>query len=342
MTNSQSAQGALELQESILATVTSLLQDARVLAVNAGNPALNDADRASLATDLQGRYAQLLGLANSTDGNGQYLFSGYKGSTQPFAENAPGNVIYYGDQGQRLVQISASRQVAASSSGAEVFQLIKNGNGTFVTAADKLNAGTGIVSPGTLLDPAAWAASNQNFTISFTSATTYNVIDNESALPVVTDATYTSGTAISFAGVQLEITGGPVSGDSFTLQASSTQQDIFSTISALIAALNTPSKGNVAGNAKLTNELNTALSNLDLALDNVLTVRASVGATLREVEAQRNIGEDLGLQYSATLSELQDLDYAKAISDLTLRQVNLEAAQKSFLRVQGLSLFNYL
>jgi len=97
-----------------------------------------------------------------------------------------------------------------------------------------------------------------------------------------------------------------------------------------------------AGNAKLTNNLNTALSNLDNDLNNVLTVRASVGARMKEIDSVKSTGQDIALQYQQTLSGLQDLDYAKAISDLTLKQTNLQAAQKSFVAVQSLSLFNYM
>lgn len=344
MTNSNSARSALELQESILSQVTSLLQDARVLAVNAGNPGLNSSDLASLATDLQGRYNQLLGLANSTDGNGQYLFAGYRSSTQPFAEAAPGTVAYNGDQGQRLLQVSASRQLAVSSSGAEVFQMMRNGNGTFVTAADSANTGAGVVSAGTVLDPAAWAASSRDFTITFTSATTYDIVDNgPPSSTLVSGATYTSGTSITVAGAQFNIAGQLASGDNFSVQASRNNQDIFSTLHDLMSALNTPSGGTPsARNAALTNSLNTAFSNIDLALDKVLTVRATVGSSLREVDAHLDAGEDFALQYSRTLSELQDLDYAKAISDMAQKQAGLEAAQQSFLRIQGLSLFNLL
>lgn len=341
MTNGDQAKNALSLQESVLAQAGDLLQNVRVLAVNAGNGALSNSDRATLATELQGHYQQLLGLANSTDGNGQYLFAGYKGGTTPFTQGAA-SVNYNGDQGQRLVQISASRQVAVSSSGAEVFQLIKNGNGTFVTAAAGANTGTGIVSPGTVLNPTAWAASSRNFQVAFTSATTYDVVDNGPPVStLVAGATYTSGTAITIAGAQFSIAGSPATGDTFTIQASKTNQDIFSTLSSLITALQTPVSGG-AGNARLTNDLNTALSNLDLAHDSLLTVRAAVGSTLKEVETQRSTNDDLATQYKSTLSGLQDLDYAKAISDMTLKQASLDAAQKSFLKVQGLSLFNFI
>lgn len=342
MTNADNASNALALQESTLGQAGDILQNARVLAVNAGNPALSNADRASLATELQGFYDQLLGLANTTDGNGQYLFSGYKGGTTPFSQTSLGNVTYNGDQGQRVVQISASRQAPISSSGAEVFQRIRNGNGVFVTAAASANTGSGIVSVGTVLDQATWNASSRNFQINFTSATTYDVVDNGPPVStVVTGAAYTSGSSITIAGAELNITGTPANGDVFTVQASRTDQDVFKTLGSLITALKTPLSG-ASGSARLTNNLNTALSNIDLAQDNLLTVRSIAGATLKEVETQRGLGEDLALQYKSTLSSLQDLDYAKAISDMALKQANLDAAQKSFLKVQGLSLFNFI
>jgi flagellar hook-associated protein 3 FlgL len=368
--NGDFAGSTLALQESVLGQVNELLQDVRVIAVNAGNPSLSDADRKTLASDLQGRYDQLLGLANSTDGEGQYLFSGFKSSTLPFTETSSGAVAYNGDQGQRMMQISASRQVAVSSSGAEVFQLIKNGNGTFVSAAGATNTGTGIVSPGVVVDPTKWSntANSQDFSIVFDvdstvvpSVTTYDIIDNDSGNSLLTGLapaaapyprTFTSGGSIQFVsqgaepafdfGASLTISGQPADGDTFTVQASSTDQDIFGTMKDLIAALQTPVNTTASGNTRLTNKLNTALSDIDLAQDNLLTVRATVGANMREVEATQETGEDLSLQYKETLSDLRDLDYAKAISDMALKQVNLEAAQQSFLRIQGLSLFNFL
>lgn len=344
MTNSANASDALELQEAVLTRVTEMLQDVRVLAVNAGNPVLSRADLDSLASEIQSRYEQLLSLANATDGNGQYLFSGFRSSTQPFAESAPGTVDYNGDQGQRLLQVSASRQLAVSSSGAEVFQQIRDGNGTFVTAAASTNAGTGIISPGTVLDPAAWEAGSGDFTISFTSATTYDIVDNgPPPSTLVSGATYTSGSAITITGVQFNISGVPATGDSFSVQTSRTDQDVFSTLHDLVTALQTLGGGaGAVSNAALTNNLNTAFSNIDQALDKVLTVRATVGASLREVDSHVNAAEDLGLQYSRMLSDLQDLDYAKAISDLAQKQAGLEAAQQSFVRIQNLSLFNFL
>ena len=88
--------------------------------------------------------------------------------------------------------------------------------------------------------------------------------------------------------------------------------------------------------------VSTALGGLDTSLDNVLTTRAQIGSQLVEVEQLGFIGSDLDLQYATTLSSLQDLDYNEAISRLTQQQTYLQAAQQSFLKTTGLSLFNYL
>ena len=337
-TNTGSATSSLGLEDSMLSSVGNLIQDVRTAAIQAANAPLTDQDRAGIAMELRSRYQELLGLANSTDGNGQYMFSGYKGATKPFAENSLGNVTYQGDQGQRLIQISPSRQMAVSDSGASVFQQIKNGNGTIVGAAAAANTGSGIIDPATvtnLADPNL----RQTVSIVFNNPpTTFNVTGtgNPGNVP------YTAGSTISYNGWTMNIKGAPQSGDTFTVQPSS-NVDMFKTLGDLITQLETPVQGGGASaTAKLANNINTAIQNFDQSLQNVLTVRASVGARMNEVDSVKSTGQDLQLQYQQTISQLQDLDYAKAITDLTRQQTTLEAAQKSFTKVQGLSLFNYM
>ena len=357
-TNNGSASDSLTLEESTLGSITTLLQNVRDISVNAGDPTLNQSDRASLATALRGSYQDLLGLANSTDAGGQYLFSGYQGGTRPFSESAPGVVAYNGDQGQRLIQVSSSRQIAVSDSGADVFQRIPNGNGSFATQAAG-NGGTGVIDSGTVLDPAKWnaAGNNKDYTVKFSvsgGVTSYDIIDNVSGKSLLTGAapgaapyprTYTSGSNIDFSqagppafdfGARLSIAGAPADGDSFTVKAS-TNQDVFKTIDDLANLLQTSSS-----NAALTNGLTALQRNLDNALENVSTVRSSTGSRMKELDLVKSVGDNRALQYSQTISSLQDVDYARAASELTQQQVNLEAAQKSFAKVSGLSLFNYL
>jgi flagellar hook-associated protein 3 FlgL len=349
-----------------------LLTHVKTLAVNAGDGALTTSDLDSLGTELRANFQELLGLANSTDGNGQYLFSGYQGSTQPFSETNPGVVAYKGDQGQRLIQISASRQVPISDAGSDVFQLIKNGNGSFATAANAANTGTGIVSPGTVVDQTAWnaAANPKSFTIKFfvdstvnPPVTTYDIVDNTTGNSLETGApsgagpylrTYTDGGTISLKtqappdtnatpfdyGAEVSIKGTPATGDSFTIQPS-TSVDIFTTLNNLITAVDAAERTPL-GSTQLSNALNIAHSNLSNAIDNILTVQAKVGTRLKEVQDAQSASSDLNLQFQQTVSTLTDLDYNKAISDLIFQQTALQAAQQSFVKVSGLSLFNFL
>lgn len=243
--NRQNAKSGLSAVEGTLQSVTSLLQDVKTTVIAAGNATLSNAERGFQASELRGRFEELMGLANSRDALGNYMFSGYQSTTPAFVETStvtPGGTVagaaYQGDQGQRLLQVDASRQMAISNPGQAVFQ----GGG----------------------------------------------------------------------------------------------QDIFQTLGELITLLQTP------GTTGLTAGLELANGNVDLALDNVLTIRASVGARLQELDALDSAGEDRHLQYSQTLSELQDLDYASALTELSKQQTILEAAQRSFVSTSNLSLFNFI
>lgn len=87
---------------------------------------------------------------------------------------------------------------------------------------------------------------------------------------------------------------------------------------------------------------NDVLADLDLALDNILKVRTTVGSRLRALDDQDAQNEKFVLDMRSTLSDIRDLDYAEAISRFNLEQTALEAAQQAFARVQNLSLFNFL
>lgn len=234
--NRQYATNTLTTVEGTLSSVTALLQDVRDIVVASGNGLLTDSQRGFQATALTSRFDELLGLANSRDAFGKYVFSGFQTDTPAFVKTATG-ATYQGDTGQQLLQVEATRQMAVNNSGQSVFQ----GGG----------------------------------------------------------------------------------------------QDIFQTITGLITLLQTP--GTPAPGA-----LTTSLGDVDLALNNVLTVRASVGSRLQELDSLNNFGEDRGLQYSQILSELQDLDYTQALTKLSQQQFTLEAAQRSFSSISKLSLFNFI
>ncbi|MDR7341939.1 flagellar hook-associated protein 3 FlgL [Pantoea alhagi] len=115
---------SVSLEESTLQNVTSAVQSAQTLVISAGNGALSDDDRASYATQLEGVRNQLLNLANSTDGNGRYIFAGYNSGSAPFTEDASGKVVYNGGSEAITQKVDASRTMTTSHTGEQVFKSI--------------------------------------------------------------------------------------------------------------------------------------------------------------------------------------------------------------------------
>lgn len=344
--NNTAATNSLSLSDGILQSVTSLLQSAHDTAVTgaAGN-SMSDANRKALATDLQGRLNDLLGLANSTDGNGNYLYSGAQGSVQPFVNTASG-VVYQGDDVQRNMQVAPSRQISSSDSGADIFMRIRNGNGTFQAASATANSGTGIISQGVVTNAALYSANSYQVTFG-AGGTTYSITDVTGGPPGVavagqTGVAYTSGQAISFNGIQFSITGTPAAGDTFNVTPS-TNQSVFDTLNKLITTLSTPLAGASAATIAANGQaMSDGISALGQDLNSVLGVRATTGSRLNELTALQTTGTQLGLQYKQTLSTIQDTDYNKAATDLAQQKLILQAAQQSFALVSKLSLFNYM
>jgi len=235
------ADNRLQREEVALQGAISALQRVRELAVQGLNDTYGSANRKSIAIEVRQRLDELLDLANSKDGNGEYLFGGFQSDTQPFTgdpNQATGAVFaYQGDQGQRMSQISATREVAISDPGTDAFSFTDtNGNPSSIFA------------------------------------TVYNL--------------------------------------AVDLEADNPQGD--------------------------------SLTNIDKAMEQVLTVEAKVGSRRNVVESQQIIHEEHTVTLKSSISDLEDLDYASAISDMNLQMTGLQAAQQAYSKVQGLSLFNYI
>ena len=344
-TNRSSAKSSMGFVESALQNAGDLLQEMQRLTVDGGNGAMLQSDREKLATELEGRLADLLGVANTADGAGGYLFSGFKTTTQPFTAT-PTGAAYQGDSGVRQLQVSESRKVPLSASGSAVFESIPTGNGTFQTKADTDNTGAAIISSGSVVDRKGLDGSKYEIVFDVSAdtppVTTYSVYrtDPSSDEPLQEGVPYKEGQQIAFGGMAMDIKGVPAAGDKFSVEPSQ-KQSVFTTVTDLIKTLRLPGDG-AAGKAALTNQLNTAIDNLKNAHDNVLTVQASVGAHMNELDYLDMAGSDLDIQYATTLDDLQGLDTVKAISDFSQQQLTLQAAQMSFKTMSGLSLFNVL
>jgi flagellar hook-associated protein 3 FlgL len=334
-TNSNSAHTSLSTEDTALTQVQNALQSLRDLALEANNSTQSAQDRGAIATQAAQIQKTLLSLANTQDGSGNYIFAGYATQTQPFSSSATG-ATYSGDQGQRQVQIAPGETVVVGDNGDLVFNQVKTGNGTFVASASAANTGTGVVGATTVSDPTAYTGGT--YSIKFTATNTYQVLD--SANNVVTSGTYADGQTIAFSGVQVTLAGQPAAGDSFSV-APSTNQSVFTTVQNLVTALQ-QSGSSAAGTTQLNNSMNAAINNIDQALSQSQNVQSSVGARLNSITTQQSVAGSQQVQLKQSISTLQSLDYAAAITTLNQQNTTLSAALQAYTLTQGLSLFKYI
>lgn len=247
--NNKAVESTLSMSETALTQSSDLLSTIKSLAIQAGNAALDDSQLKMLQQQLQGNINEMVGYANSTDGRGNYLFSGDKVDVAPFVlDGSTFGVTYQGDSGQRDVQISPSRQMQISEAGSNVF-------------------GDGLAT-GTL----------------FKTLQDFNKLLGDGR----------AGAAVA-----------------------------------------TPPYDYSA-------QLSTVLANLDSAQNTLSQSVASIGARRSENDNVQNMGEDLTLQYQTSISNLQDLDMPKAISDFTMAHTSLQYSQQIYSKMMSLSLFNYI
>jgi flagellar hook-associated protein 3 FlgL len=235
------AQLKLNTLEANLTSVTNLLVATQSSLVAAGNGALSNAERKIIGTELQGSLEALIGLANTKDAAGNFIYSGFKSDTAAFTAT-PTGATYNGDAQQQLLQVDPQRQMSVN-----------------------------------------------------------------------------------------------VTGDTLFLNGS----NVFSTLKDIVTLLNTPIT-DATTQANFTSGLSTAIGKLQGSVDNVLNVRTAIGTKLNELDALDVAGTDRDLQYSQSLSDLQDLDYTAALTDLAKQQTIIEAAQKSFVTTTSLSLFDFM
>ena len=115
---------SLQVEETALDSIVNTLQRVRELTIQANNDTYDGNQRAAISLEIQEHFEAITGFANTTNGNGEFLFGGYNNRDVPF-ENVAGVVNYKGDQGQQLLQISATRQVASGDNGFDSFMNLR-------------------------------------------------------------------------------------------------------------------------------------------------------------------------------------------------------------------------
>ncbi len=333
--NSGLVEHRLRLQEQALSDVGDNLGRARTLAIQANNAALSPTDRSLLAVEIRALRDEMLSTANRDDGNGRRLFAGSRDGITPFS-TAGGVVSYSGDDGQNRVEVAAGFAVAETDPGSDVFMRVRTGDGQVRGIASTANTGTGVLQSTVITDQSSWDGSARR--IEFTGADNYRVLDAGGT--ELATGTWTSGSAIDVGGVRVTVTGAPAAGDTFTAERAP-NRDVFATLKLMADALEAPASTAVQRAAR-DNVIASSITDIATAQDHMLALRASTGARLASLESASGTRGAEGVSLASTLSGLRDVDYAEAASRLALQATALEAAQRTMLRVQTLSLFDRL
>ncbi|BDX07806.1 flagellar hook-associated protein FlgL [Planctobacterium marinum] len=338
--NNTLLQNSLSQEEAILSNVTSSANRARVLVVQAGNGINTDEDRAAIASELEQIRDEIFDLMNSQDANGKYIFAGNQADSPAFDfdATATGNrYLFQGDDGQNKIQLSSNVTVANGDSGREVFENVLarlSGTVTGGTATASISiAQQGAFDSFHKANYDAVTAANNTFTGTINGAgtqITFNDPDN-------TTVNFTSGEPFTFKGIEFTVTGAPTNTVEFTLSQPE-KKNLAVTLDEISRALSDPT---VTGDA-LQEALSDALVGLDNGLKKVSNTVSSIGGRINIAESVYESNLDLEIANKDARSQIEDVDYAEAISELSKQETALQAAQQTFGRVTNLSLFDYI
>lgn len=452
--------------ETALESIGTALQRVNELVIKGGNGSYTDADRVSTAEELKQLQEQILGLMNSQDANGRYLFSGSDAAQPPYSQNADGTYSYHGNQTAVGLPVGDGLVLPSNTTGWEAFDKAINTTRTSVTPTgatpddNKLNMSGGIVSSASAYNSSF--VPGQPYTLTFVSATEFRITDGagvnvtadsstagvysatdaaaqkftfrgvdltlnvnlsradaasaataeaalgldpggsgstrtyefSSTLPtlsptrsagntsaaVVTQASVTdravfnttypangatlvynagayelrsgnnpplpatvSGTTVSVAGASFEISGTPNDGDQFVIDTSTHQtQNVLNALSEVISALTTPADGNAVAMQKLTASLDSALGNVNAAMEQASTARSAIGARQNAATDQGITNDYLKTNNTVESQSFTKADEMEAATNLTLQKNILAASQQVFLQLSNLNLFSKL
>ncbi|AHK15279.1 flagellar hook-associated protein FlgL [Thalassolituus oleivorans] len=348
--NMTAAENRLKLEEATLSSITDNLTRLQELTVNAGGGTLTQTDRQAIGSEINQLEKSLASLFNTRDPNGEFIFAGFKGKNPPFEQQANGRYAYKGDEGQRFLSIGDTTNVATGDSGKSLFIDVRAAKNTFTTQINPLNTGDAQVNAGFVVDEEAYAdfypddiiiTFNQESAISppGPNYTARRASDNH-VIEGKVNVGYTGSKDIVVAGVSMTVYGNPEPGDE-VLAKSTPKQSITDTVFRLRQGLDSL-EDNPEDSATLDILIEDTLTNLAFAQSSISEVRSQVGARLNVIDNTRNLSDDVKLVSQSVLSELSDVDFAEAVSRLSLQTFLLEAAQQSYTTISRLSLFNQL
>jgi flagellar hook-associated protein 3 FlgL len=343
--NSNILTNNMEQEETILGSITTAVNRARVLMIQAGNGIVNSDDRKAISIEIGQIRDQVFDLMNTRNAAGEFIFAGTQSASPAFVLNqsATGNKYsFQGDSGANLIQISSTMQLQINNSGKAVFEDV------FARLKTNISGSAGVTGASLSIEQQgafdkfhkanydAVVAANNDYQVTIISPNQVEVSHVTSG-NILETIDWASGVPFSFKGVSFDIAG--TTGDSVDFKLERPQkQNIAETLNNFVLALNNES----ASPTNYDKALKDALIGVDNSLTSIDNARTSIGGRLNVNQAVFGANLDLEIANKTARSGIEEVDYAEAVSELSKQEAALQAALATFSRVTGTSLFDFI
>jgi flagellar hook-associated protein 3 FlgL len=343
--NSNLLVNSLEQEETVLKSVNTSVDRARVLMLQSGNGVVGTEDRTAIANEISQIKDQVFDLMNSRNPSGEYIFAGFQSGSPAFSFNPSASGDKYnfeGDGGENKVQISDNVSLEKNNSGLNIFEnVLSRRKSTISGSVGATNVSLNVQGQNALdkfhdTNYDAITPANNQYQISILPGNQAQITNLGTGVTFDTVA-FSSGSAFLYKGLEFNITGSP--GDTVNFQLESPQKkNIAETLNDFVNALN---------NENITDDdFFEALSDVLIGVENSQT---SIANAISKVGARRNIADsvfasnlDFEISNRTARSNIEEVDYAKAVSELSRQETALQAAQATFSRVTSTSLFDFI
>ncbi len=343
--NNDLLKNSLEQEEVVLQNINDAVNRARVLMIQAGNGVYDNTDREAIGIEIASIRDEVFGLMNSQNSNGEYIFAGYQSQTEAFDFNpsASGNkYTYAGDDGVNQIAISDTVKLQANSSGKEVFENVLARLRPNITGSTGVNSAELTVSQQASFDRFhnlnydGVTAANNEFQLTVQAGNQIQ-ISNVGTGVVLDTVDFTSGSPFVYQGIEFTIDG-PV-GSTVNFELGDPQKKNFAeTLNDFFVALN----DRQLSSSEFQESVADALVGLDNGMRSLANATSALGGRINVATSVYESSLDLEIAHKSARSVIEEVDYAEAVSELSKQETSLQAAQATFSRVTGLTLFDYI
>ena len=362
--NVNSSEDRLSLVDTNLQNLSTIMIRANELLIQASSDVLGRSDREAIAIEIDEMKSEVLAIANQQDSNGSFLFSGYKTKTKPFEKNISGAIEYKGDSGVSSLSVSETMMVETTVDGAALFENVKTPAGDAISMFTMLENMSHSIRTASQSVQATRASTHAEFKLTNRNYGTwsFDITGHAGTANISVELTGDDPADIIKAinNANIGLTASQSSTDSSTIKLDSSQEgtieiknleipDIktaqevptsFMTFNALDAS------GNVIGKTQTlydNHQMTTSqLDNISNAQVHIANFRGKVGARLNLLKRQFENLNERNLNIQKDLSELEDADLAKLVTNLKSQLTGLQASQQAFVKISDLNLFNFL